>query len=237
MRRKEEDIGIGIVEVAIALPFFVAVIFAILGVSLYFNAKSSVLEALSKAVDKASTRGDFSNYQETFHLPLDCFYYFRNGPDLSAPFDQEQCFTLHGGRSWNRVGELLYYHNLTPTKTDGDEALSGYDSVASYCGPGAQVTDLPSTYLYTLAYFYSYLRKSLGAGVRYPCSAKDEGCIECAFMLPVGYEESPTGDCRQHEHISIRCKVNPPIPLLGSLFSILGLDKHEHGVFSVEVNS
>ncbi|MCB0332902.1 MAG: pilus assembly protein, partial [Bdellovibrionales bacterium] len=199
-RNRSED-GIGLVEIAIALPIFLVMIFGILWASLYYHAKITFTEALPSAAKKAFTRGDFGKYKNTLHAPIDCFYYFRTGSDNYAPISNDGC-SLEEGSYWDSVGEALYYHNSSPTETEPDDALEIYDAMADYCGSESVINDLPRPYLYTLAYFYSTLRQSIGSQIRYPCDPRAQdgsGCVLCDFELPQGYPAS--GNCRRHKHI------------------------------------
>ncbi len=230
--------GVGLVELAIALPFFLALVFSVIWASLYFNAKISFTDALPKAVDKALRRGDFSKHQSTLALPLDCYYYYRSDSELLPPFDEGECNALGNQRYWDSIGELLYLNNISPSITDGEIALDYYNSIANYCGTDAQFGDLPRTYLYTLAYLYSLMRKSIGNQVRYPCDPTKpggEGCISCTFSLPSGYQS--TGNCKRHNHISISCTYRANFSFLNPFLSLLNLQHNNLGVFHAEVHS
>lgn len=153
--------GAVFVDLAFALPIFLAAIFIILWYSYMLNARAAITAAVTTAARLAVTRGDV----------------YRLGYSIVQYRYDEQ-----------NAGEVQLYTNLSGgyTDTDYDQwSAEDPDNLGNECSPSI-ASKLPMTYHHALVYAYRAMADSVGSTLRFPCdptAADGDGCVTCYFEL------------------------------------------------------
>jgi len=204
--------GAYLVELALALPIFLAVVFILIWVGLALNARSSIISSVNSGVRLAMTRGD-----------------------LALMGDEPILAEIN---SWDgsaaNLPTLLYSPDI-----NSQVALDQYDDWTALVFPDDIIEDLPNRYLYALAYIYEGVKLGVGPGmVRYPCDPNGDdgedgpGCLMCRFLnggddtgLEVGLHIScqDGGPCEPPENqFGIECEYSSPRTIIQLVNAIIG---------------
>jgi len=163
-----------LIESAILFPIFLMGIFFCCWLGVTWNAKSSLTDAVSRAVRLAITRGDPSQAGVPPIADVDDWVNNKGSPDMARV-----TALLSRGVDFNDA--QIYYNNRSLGAVFAGMSLNKVSG-----SPG-----MPLGYSYALIYLYEYLKQSIGPSIRYPCDpygngAHDDGagCISCVFMNP-----------------------------------------------------
>lgn len=261
---KKQEKGVGVIEVAIGLPLFLGFIFLTYWAAIYFNARTSLSSALPQAMRMAQTRSNLSMMGGGVHTAIDCFYFFRG--ETTVPYentiDPALCeqFVQNSG-PWASVGEAMYNKNHALSVADGATvilqthaglALFEYDSKAKFCDPNTTIEELPRNYIYSLAYLYAIMRKSIGPALRYPCNPNSTigtNCLRCEFSLPDIYYQAPDSYCadgllyigqqepRPFQRLHLTCEYRASTTLSDGILRFFGSTSSDFSVIRVEGHS
>jgi hypothetical protein len=175
-RRRSEQHGAVLVQLAITLPIFLSLVLFCLWISQVINAKVSLEFAVRNAVRLSVPRG--ISTQENFVMAI---------PDVVN--------YVPWGVTTQHIEDLL---NTVPTQvmSQAEQFYRDY-SVEPVFGPRELYT-LPYEYTYAIIYASQSMRLSLGSAVQYPCPAKGvgarPGCLQCTFLHPLCEDLTPITD-------------------------------------------
>lgn len=201
-----------LIETAIIFPFFMFGVLFFIWIGLTLNGKSSLTTAGSRAIRLALTRAD------------------RNATQGVAPIQELDDWIDSNGFNQGPRIERFFAQGV-----NFDEALDYYrqKSIGTvFQGSGGRdLYQMPLQYSYALAYFYEYLKQSVGPTLKYPCdpyseSAADSygsGCVSCIFVNP---EENnitePFSGQIPDDRMGFECSYQPSTFLLTPITNLLG---------------
>lgn len=207
--------GATLIEIAIAIPIVLAVIFFTISISLALNARFSLHSSMINGVKLGLSRSDASrlgmqfvtNYTSKGMNPFVDSWYYGSSPSFSTIPEDFFCKGVSYDECKDNMTSLVFakfdQQSLTPPSPD-----------------------LPPSYFYTLFYIYQSMEQSIGSSLRYPCSTDQSWCMFCQFQDP-GFNADLNGNYEgtyplTSESIHLTCSIRPWGTILGSVFALLG---------------
>jgi len=167
------DGGAVLVELSMAIPFVLLIIFSSLWMTESLHANSSLTAAVGNSLRLGITRGDYEELGEDI---------LEDVPNY-----------IYGWGSFDRLETLLVTSDVAsgspvpPLEIYNEPELGVLSAFQFPDGQGYRLEDLPARYLYSLVYIKAAMKNSLGNNVRFPCdpNASDgAGCLLCVFRNP-----------------------------------------------------
>jgi hypothetical protein len=219
--RKQNQSAATLIELVIAIPVVLAVIFFIISLSLALNAKFSLHSAMGNAVRLAFTRSDVYRLGMDGHNVL-----FQNSPN---PPNVGMLPKVHA-----------WYEGQSPSFSNMPEGFwKGIDQnelennmknlVFEYFDDNTNLSpkDVPISYYYTLFYTYQAMESSIGGSLKYPCPTEQPWCLLCQFHHPEIQAALNTPylgpfPLTNTETIHFRCRIRPWGGIFNTVFNLLG---------------
>ena len=174
MIKQRKSYGGVLIEAALVLPIFIAVIFAFIWAGYYFNAKTSLSSTLIRSLRTSVTRGNFALGEGTIQ-DIEDWYTFGGAP--SARLDS---LLRSSDITWNTAKS--FYDN------EATEVVRTTINTFGPVIPNPIMPDyVPRSYVYTYVMLYEGFRQSVGKSLRYPCNPDLPGgdrCLMCVLVHP-----------------------------------------------------
>lgn len=200
--------GASLVEAAIGLPIFLAIVFGIIWFGITMNQKSTFNYALGLAPRAALPRGDRHVIGSEIISSIQAWIASNNISSaspalrelLSSPAEEALAFT-NGGHymtSWNALGA------------------------------GGNLNRVPPSYVYAQVYFFQTLRQGVGNSIRFPCDPNPaspldgEGCARCSNTLAAPTQSLAPGQPLDRRFVGLDCEFRPPSTLMKPIMALLG---------------
>ena len=239
--RKANQQGAMLVEIAVGLPIFTALLFMTYWIFMAYSWKESITVSVYTAVDLAKTRGNpysvglATTSQVTGETAEGLGYASMDALGLIPPLDR-----FMNGEGWQgEMGSfsepgLLTSGNMPDYTQFGGSAENaygyfiasqGWTSLNFADGPPASI---PRSALYAMAYAYELLRTNLPTGTKFPCDPN--GSIEngdgpgCLYCVPAKPEDLNCEPDNCNDRFGLQCYFKPSNVLLGPIRAILGME-------------
>jgi hypothetical protein len=191
--------GAALIELAIALPVLLILLFFVMYVSHLMSARAAVSTAVN-SVRIAATRANLP-ISPTLARDVADFNKDRLQPLLASKELREEAFSSDGANSYKQL----------------------YQS--QYPGISKELSDLEREDLMAMIYAINLVRQSLGTHVKTPC--KDPGCLLC-LPVPAPWTYAPPGQAKTIttpppgvRFVGVTCEYRPDINILSVLNSLI----------------
>ncbi len=221
---KGSEAGATLVETALALPIFLAVVLIFIFFAVAQNARGSLTYAVTM-VRHAYTRGQAELI----------------GTDV---IPSVQGWLAGSGGVWSNPPPDISALLATPAEAATAFGSSGLYNTDSQNWFGVDLTALPAPYIYSLIYVLESMRQSVGPTLRYPCdplAAGGEGCLLCRNLHPM--ESSGPGPYPvfgavgfDQTFVGISCSYRPSNVFLNPIVNLLRLIVGTAGVQVITIN-
>jgi len=197
----EESKGAVLIELALALPIFLAVIFGIIWVSQLYQAQTALTAAVGNSMRLGVTRGN------ELEIGVDII-------EAVQTYEESVLSQLLISPNMPNA-ELFDYGNL--------EVFNVFNGISTLNQLSAEYPE----FVYALIYIKASMRNSLGNSVRYPCDPADSdgaGCLLCTFKNPHGPPDEPyLPPGLSAREMAIECRFRPGGGLTNVVYTLLSL--------------
>jgi len=206
--------GAVLIELALALPLFLALILGIIWASQLFQAQTTLTAAVGNSLRLGITRGNELEMGMDIIAAVQTY----DGPTLKQLLISADLHDTLELTDYNDLGVFSVLHD------SAEQPLYLQDLALHY-----------PEFVYSLIYINATMRNSIGASVRYPCDpdpAEGEvddgaGCLLCVFRNP--YDPDPLAPYFLAEYpqltreVAIECSYRPGGGLTKTVFNLLAL--------------
>ena len=206
--------GVSLVEVAIALPLFLAGIFLVIWIGYMLNVTSSFVTSATRAVRLSVTRGNPLNFEDN-HIITKVGEWLESGNPFPSDARVQELLS-HNLETWN---DAQYYYECASCAPSPDKQTT--------YAMQEHLVDLDPEYTYMLIYMYEGMRMSVGDSIRYPCNPENSdgsGCLRCVFLNPETAETEPGGSATISQNaFGFECHFQPDHGMMQPVINMLNL--------------